>query len=286
MKRTMIGIVIFSLAAAGLTAGPNSKFSLYLGGGWGLFGGGDFNDAAAGMNAFREAYYPGLDGKYKKFNTGFNSGFEAVYWWKPNMGIGLGIDWYGSGFSDNKVHFQNGIAYDYTFTAGVNVVPVTAQFHYRLPLCEKSFLDFFLGPGLYFGCFDFEKDYDYDYHDLSGVFKYSAKTTALGFQAGARVDYPIIKDKLWFFGGIETRVTSLKNLKDEWSYKETSDLGPYDKSGKDYKFWVYDYLDNGTTYKQFGFGPDMPMGTNIQNAKEGSIGGSAMIFRFGVKVEF
>ncbi len=286
MKRTLIGILIFSTAAAGLMAGPGSKFSLYLGGGWGLYGGGDFNDAAAGMNAFREAYYPGQDGMYKKFNTGFNSGFEAVYWWNQNMGVGLGIDWYGSGFSDNKVHFQNGIGYDYTFTAGVNVVPVTANFHYRLPLCEMSALDFFFGPGLYFGCIDFEKEYVYDHYNINGVFNYNAKTTALGFQAGVRVDYPIIKDKLWFFAGAETRMTSLKGLKDEWSYHETSDFGPFDDSGTGYKFWVYDYLDNGATYKQFAFSQNMPAGANIQNAKEGSIGGSAWKFRLGVKAGF
>jgi len=156
---------------AGSTAGPNRKFTLSGCFGYGLYGGGDFNAAMAGSNDFLAKYSPGHTGQYDTFKSGFSGSIEAVYWWNKNMGVGLGIDWYRSGFSGDRIEFQEGTAKSiFTNDASVNVVPVEVNFHYQRDICQDMFLDFFFGPGLYFGCFDFNEAYDYGTNDFTGTY--------------------------------------------------------------------------------------------------------------------
>ena len=253
-----------------------------------MYGGGDFNAAASGFNDFRAEYFPGQAGQYEQFKSGFAGSLEAVYWWNKNMGVGLGIDWYRSGFSDNVIDFQEGTSkITYTHGASVNVVPVEMNFHYQRDIFKDMFLDFFFGPGLYFGCFDFCDAYDYGPNGLNGTFTYHGKTTAFGIQGGVNIGGPIIKDKIWWFGGVEARTTSLRGLKDEWTDKGEDLTGSFSESGNNYKFWTYDFAAGGQTYRQFGFSSEAPSSSaNIQNVKEGSVGGSAFSVKAGFKLRF
>ncbi len=274
--------------AAGLTAGPNRKFTLSGCFGYGLYGGGDFNAAMAGSNDFLDKYSPGHTGQYDSFKSGFSGGIEGVYWLNKNMGVGLGIDWYRSGFSGDRIEFQEGTAKSvFTNDASVNVVPVELNFHYQRDICEDMYLDFFFGPGLYFGCFDFNEAYDLGTNGFTGAFTYHGKTSALGFQGGVNIGGQIVKDRLWWFGGVEARTTSLGGLKDAWTNKGQNLTGSFNESGNNYKFWTYDFMTGGQTYRQFSFASEAPSGSaSIQNAKEGSLGGSAFSLKAGLKLGF
>jgi hypothetical protein len=276
MKKTMLAAGILLLTASAFAQFPDQKFSLTFGTGWGLFCG--------GYNDYIDAFYSGGAGRYKKFRTGFNAGLEGVYWFQPNMGVGLGVGWYQSSFSDNPVDFEAGpYSYRYNITSSVDVVPVALNFHYRMPLCEHSLLEFFFGPGLYFGCFDFHKDYEYDYYDEQGAYDFHGSTTALGLQGGAAVTFPIVKDKLWFFGGVEGRTTSLKNFKDEWSDVGRFLGSSYSDSGTGHQFWAFDSTAAGKTFPLFYFGEEKPAGTGVKNARAGSIGGGGLQLKIGIR---
>jgi hypothetical protein len=284
MKKWMLGFTLLLSAVSVFAVPPDQKFTLGLTAGWGLYCGGDYNAAMNGYNDFIDEFYPGGAGRYKKFNTGFNAGLEGIYWFKPNMGLGLGVNWYQSAFSDNPVDFEAGAnSFRYDISSSVNVVPVTLNFHYQMPLCELSFLEFFFGPGLYFGCFDFLKDYEYDYYDEQGTYEFNGKSTALGLQGGAAVTFPIVKDKLWFFGGIEGRTTSLKNFKDAWSDAGRILGNNYSESGTGHQFWTFDAENGSKSFPIFYFGEDKPAGLGVKNARAGSVGGGGLQLKIGLR---
>jgi hypothetical protein len=287
MKKMIFGAALLLSAAALFAQLPGQKFTLSARGGWGLYCGGDYNTAAEGYNDYINAFYPLGPGRYDKFRTGFNASLEGVYWFKPNMGVGLGLGWYQSSISDNPVDFDDEY-FDtfYNINASVGVMPVTLNFHYQLPICRDSFLDFYFGAGLYFGCFDFHKDYEYEFYDDIGTYDFSGHTTALGLQGGVTFNYPIVKDKIWLFGGVEGRTTSLSDFSDEWTEAGSDYMGPYGGSGTGHQFWVFDQLVGNEKFPLFYFGENMPTASDIQNSRKGSVGGGGISFYIGAKVGF
>lgn len=288
MKKIILGAIILFSAAALFAQLPNSKFTLAARGGWGLYCGGDYNAVAGGYNDFINDFFPGGPGRYAKFQTGFGAGLEGVYWFKPNMGVGLGLGWQQSSISDNSVDFWgvNKPLLHYNIDASVNVVPLIANFHYLLPFCRNSFLDFYLGLGLFFGCFDFHKEYETENLEDVGSYEFAGHTTALGLQGGVSLNYPIVKDKIWFFGGIEGRTTSLSNFSDEWVQEGRDPIGPYSVKGTGHQFWAYEHVFDGRDYPLFSFGENMPTGADIKNARKGSVGGGGLSFYLGAKIAF
>ena len=261
------------------------KFSVRLGGGLSLLSGGDYNRGAKGMDAYREEFVPRREGTIDRLGFGGGAFLEGIYWFKPDMGLGLGIGSYGSKISENA--FSDDLGTELirdTITASLNVVPVTANFHYRLPICGRSDLDLSFGPGLYFGCFSFLKRYQYAHENTDGTFDYSGKKTALGFQAGIGVDYRL-SDRISVFGQLTGRMTSLSGLSDEWSVRQSAP-GPYEAKGTGYRFWVFDTVVGNASYATWTFGDTIPKGGNIQNAKEGSVGGSGFSLVAGASFRF
>ncbi len=75
----------------------------------------------------------------------------------------------------------------------------------------------------------------------------------------------------------------MNNLKDDWTFESRTPSGSVSQSGTGETLWVYDYQPNGTVYTLLQFSEDQPSGPGISNARQGSIGGPAFGFVFGIK---
>lgn len=273
-------------ANIGLSGEKESKISVSLRGGWGLYHGADYNAAADDSNAARDLQAIG-EGRIRKFTAGFNAGLEAVYWPTPRVGIGLGLGWYGSRINDNQIDFKTPwIDGEEIITASIDVLPVTLQLHYLLDLGGGVFADIFCGPGLYLGRFGYRIN---SIDNLSPIgyealFEFNGRTTALGLQGGIGMEIPVLAGRLWIVGTVQGRYADLKDLKGEYTRTWTTVLGVYTHNGTEYKFWAFDRIMNGQSSREVMFSKETPSGGSIANLKEASIGGSGLSASFGLKL--
>jgi hypothetical protein len=280
-KFALCGFLSLALVSVCLAGFEPDNLELRFGLGPAWWCGGDFNKALQGGNDYNKDELPYLEGTYKPLGLGYNLSAEAVYWLNPRMGVGLNIGAAGAPVADYSiVGASEGIETVLGYRA--SALAVKPAFHYGFPLCENSFLDFFLGPAFYFGCFQFSKQIDID-SGYESDFEFKGRTSALGLHGGLGVDYKL-NEKFSLYGAVSMDLTSLGNLKDEWTSEVRTPSGTFNQSGTG-TLWVYDYQPNGTAYRFWGFG-SKPSGPGISNAKEGSIGGPAFGFTFGMKYKF
>jgi len=63
-------------------------------------------------------------------------------------------------------------------------------------------------------------------------------------------------------------------------------LGSGSESGTGYQLYTYNMTTGEGVYRLFSFREDPPTGSEYSDIKKGSVGGGALQFRIGAKIEF
>jgi opacity protein-like surface antigen len=280
MKRVMSGLAAFVI----LTSLSYGQFSLRLTGGMVRIAGGDYNKGMDGRNDFARDNYFNISGTYEGLTFGMNFKGEIVFNFNDRMGIGL-----GSGFV--QVSRDSHISYGYSptesaendqFTPNVRVVPITLNFHYKVPLLAKLNLDLSVGAGYYLTKMDFEminsgptwRD-TYTFHSTKGL---------MGFQGGVGLEYTL-SNQLALVLEAGGQYAKLSEVKGDFVYD-----GLFHDEGPDAILWYYDYDYRTATFRKIypwidlrTYDPTDPAHTNVRKGELDLSGFSALA---GIKISF
>jgi tetratricopeptide (TPR) repeat protein len=254
---------------------------LYLTGGllYGLLS--DYNDVVDGRNLYAQDALTNVSGLWEKMHMAVNIGGELAFFFSPNFGLGLGLN-YSTFGKDNTISgdlllWPSGhITFTSAFKPSLSVVPVTLNLHYLAPIVSKLNLDLSGGVGFYLVTFDLET------HDAAETLKtdYTFKSSkgGIGLQAGLGLEMeasPNVAILLKATG----RLASISGFMGEWT-RVSNAIG--NGSGSDYYIW---YLTSNS-YPWYDFGAVPPSNPAYSGVREFTLNLTGFSVVVGLKLSF
>ncbi|MCJ7564095.1 MAG: outer membrane beta-barrel protein [Candidatus Aminicenantes bacterium] len=281
--RKFFALAVSLLVIAGF--GFCGTFAIKLGSGLGYISGGDFAKGIRGWSDYYAAEYNSLRGEFLAPRSGMNLGGEVIYYFKPNMGLGLGVG-YARYAKDSEASYDLGYASSTEqFKAKISVIPITANFHYLLPLLPKLTLD--LTAGVSYNIAKLSWDYMRDFTLLgySGTdqFTYSATRGGIGLQAGAGAEYEL-SSAISVVLNVTARYASIAKFQGDWTERGSGNIWDFSDSGSETYAWYFDWKFNETTYPQIVFQNEKPTGTTVSNARYARLGLTGLVATLGIKI--
>jgi len=262
----------------------SQQFSLKLAGGMYFNFGNDYNKGIEGYNNYLYDEFTSVSGEFKKFSTALNFQGELIFYFNPNMAIGLGggyLPWNKS----NLVKSDWGDAIqEITYTPKLSVISIFANFHYMTTIAPKLSIDLYAGPGLYLTKFDWEDtDVLYPLWDLTHTFESSG--TAFGFQAGLGLSFELAPNISLVVDGFY-RYAIIPELKGTWTEKGYFLWITGENTYEDSYLWYYEDNSTSTPYSRIMLGPDQPSGSGITGSRKAEISLSGITGIAGLKISF
>ena len=274
----------FFLVLAGLlliTGIAFSQISFKLTGGMAYISGNDLNKGIQGFNDWLTAEASNVTGKYDKLNMGMNFAGEVIYNLSPNMGIGVGVEYFQMS-KDNSVSYSlSGFPGKETLKPTVKVMPITLNFYYYIPTGSSMSVYLKAGAGYYMTKFDVESSWSSIFGGGTDTLKVSKG--AIGFQGGFGIEVPV-SGQVSFVVEAGGRYAKLSELSGDWTSKGNTIFGPpWDKSGTGY-LWFGNYSSGGTNYPWIAINDTCP--SWVHNGKKASLDLTGFTVKAGIKIGF
>ncbi len=278
----------FALAASLLVIaefGFSGTFAIKLGSGLGYISGGDFAKGIRGWSDYYADVYDSLRGEFLAPHFGMNLSAEVIYYFKPNMGLGLSTGYARYARGSEASYDLGYVSSTEQFKPKISVIPITANFHYLLPLRPKLTLDLAAGASLYFASLSWDYTMNLSLLGYSGSdqFTYSAARGGIGFQAGAGAEYEL-SSAISVVLNITARYASIAKFQGDWTEKGSGNIWDFSDSGSNIYAWYYDWKFNETSYPQIAFQDERPTGTTVSNSRYARLGLTGFVATFGVKI--
>jgi hypothetical protein len=290
MKR-LGALAISLLLAASLSY--SQKIAVKFGGGIGTSSGGDFTSGLLGMTKYLRDEYPGAGGEFSTPRFGLSLNGEIVYYFRKDMGIGLGIGYFGLSKDGAVTYTADIISAKEQLQLRFNVIPIALNFHYLVPLSNTFRLDLSAGVGGYLAKLDWNYQTDLSLRlpdDPSQVFNgsdtlefESSRRFGLGLHGGASLEYAF-SPRLAVCLNLTGRLASVSGFNGSWTEQGSGDFWDFSDSGTDAYLWSYDWAVNNTTYSQLVIQKETPAGMTISNARHARLGLSGFSAAIGIKI--
>lgn len=259
-----------------------AQFSLKLNGGMTWINGNDYNKGVAGYMDYLNNTYTGVSGEFEQLKGALNFQGELIFFFNPNMGIGLGGGYFGFNKS-NLVTYTVVTLDEITYSPKFTVIPLFLNFHYMVRIAPRLNLDLFIGPSLYLTSLKWTDSDTWLLWDLSSTFE--SKGTAFGGQAGLGFDFEMAPGFSLIVDG-SYRIAQVSEIGGPWTQKGTFLFFTIDNSEPDSFMWSYKWNSGGETYDMISIGPDLPAGTGISGAKKAILNLSGISASAGFKIRF
>jgi len=277
------------------SVGFSQKFALKLGGGWGQASGGDFAKYIQGQSDYAHDAFTTND-RFVFPHLGMNFGGEFIFYFRPNMGLGLGFGYF-------RLAKDSEIAYDFGDVSATEqlkpnfmIIPLTLSFHYLWPLSSKLSLDLEAGISSFLVKLDW--DYTTNFHlalpnDPSQVYEgvdqfifQSGYRFGSGLQAGVSLEYRLFPRISLVIGGLgRISLLSASGFKGNWTEQGSGDLWNFLDSGSGTYVWYYAWKFNDKTYSQVVFQDEEPAaGATVSNVRRAKFGLTGFTATIGVKI--
>ena len=289
-----LGALAFSLLLAA-SLSYSQKIAVKFGGGIGSSSGGDFASGLLGMTKYLRDEYPGAGGEFSAPRSGLSLNGEIVYYFRKDMGIGLGFGYLELSKDGAVTYTADIISAKERLQTRFNVIPITLNLHYLVPLSNAFRLDLSAGVGGYLAKLDWNYQTDLSLRlpdDPSQVFNGSDTIefeSGLGFgfglHGGAGLEYAF-SPRLVVCLNLTGRLASVSGFNGSWTEKGSGDFWDFSDSGTDAYLWSYDWGVNNTTFSQLGIQKETPAGLTISNARHARLGLSGFSATVGIKIGF
>ncbi len=278
MKKATSGILIILLCAAFGYGEIQLKFS----GGVNWISGSDFNAFARGQNTLFAQWYTNIQGNRTEFGSAPLFQAEAVSYFSPSLGVGLGLGAFGMSRNDKVAFTWSNEPGEIQYRSKLTVVPVTLSLHYRSRMADRLTLNGHAGLGVYLSRLDiFERHFfQSGPHHYTSDFKGDVRGT-FGLQAGVGLEYELSSRLAVFISG-GLRVASYRPI----SGQATTNLDDPSVSWSDLhqsgNYYFFDYY----SYPYMVFGQTAPVpDSEISNVRKADINLTGAIITMGVRIK-
>lgn len=255
--------------------------------------GGDFSSGLSGMTKYLRDQYTGFSGGFAAPQSAPGVSGEIMVYLSKEIGLGLGIGYFRLSKTGTASYEADFISTVESLTPRLDVLPMTLNLHYLVPLSAKLRLDVSAGIGGYLATLDW--DYRTDIRmalpeDAGRVFRgsddfvfRSSRAFGTGLQAGAALEYEL-------FPGFSVtvhaagRLASVGGFKGSWTEEASGDFWDFSDSGTDAYLWTYDWTVRGSTYAQLLAQKEAPSGTTVANVGKAKWNLSGYSASAGIKI--
>jgi hypothetical protein len=160
-----------------------------------------------------------LDKRPESIQPGFALSGDVIYYFKPQIGIGLGAGYiWASGTNLVIVSGQNILVEEKIgFTPKIKTMPVRLGLFFTIPIHRKLSISFNGGPSLYLVNYSYELASTWD--DMNNIHQ-NANTSGIGFHGGIGVEVNL-NQRVSFFVEGQGRYAKISNFKGEEKERET-----------------------------------------------------------------
>jgi len=284
-------LVLSLLLAASLSY--SQKIAVKFGGGMSYSSGGDFASGLLGLTNYLRDEYAGMSGEFSAPHSGLCLNGEIIYSFRKDMGIGFGIGYFGLSKDGTVTYNFNGMSAKERLRPKFDVIPVTINFHYLVPLSNAFRLDLSVGVGGYLTRLDWNFQTDFILQlpeDPSQVFSgsdalvfESGLRLGLGLDGGAGLEYALSPGFAVCLN-LTGRLASVSGFNGSWTEEGRGDFWDFSDSGTDARIWSYDWRPAHTTYSQLVVQKEAPAGMSISNARHARLGLSGFSATIGIKI--
>lgn len=257
--------------------------------------GGDFSSGLLGMTNYLRDQYTGFSGGFAAPQSAPGVSGEIMVFIGKTIGLGLGIGYFRLSKSGTAAYEADFVSAEESLTPRLDVLPLTLNLHYFVPLSGKFRLDLSAGIGAYLATLDWDFRTDISLalpEDAGRVFRgsddfvfRSGRAFGYGLQAGAGLEYELFPG---FSVTIHTagRYASVGGFKGSWTEEASGDFWDFSDSGTDAYLWAYDWTVRGSTYAQLLAQKESPSGTTAANVRKAKWNLSGYSASAGIKIGF
>ncbi len=279
MKKTIIGILI-ALLTVSLSFG---EIQLKFSGGVNWISGSDFNAFARAQNALYALWYTNIQGSRTEFGPAPLFQAEAVSYFSPSLGVGLGAGILRMSVDDRMEYLESNSPGNAQFRSQLTIIPVTLNLHYRSRMSPRLALDGYAGFGIYLSRLDvFESQFWQAGPDLyTSDFKGDVRGT-FGLQAGVGLEYELSSRLAVFISG-GLRVASYGPINGRATTSYETPFGSQNNTNIAVDYYYFDYF----SYPYMIFGQTDPRFNNndIKNLRKAAINLSGAAFTTGIRIK-
>ena len=280
MQNCIIAILVILSA----TAFAHGEIQLGISGNMNWISGSDFNSAMRGMNKLYGFWFTNIQGSLGELGSGAGLQGEAVYFFSPNVGVGLGLGAFRLAIDDRVAFLESNAPAEIRYRSKLTVMPVTLNLHYRQPLASRLRLDGYAGVGLYLSRFDLFENHIFESRPqhYTSDFKGSSREVP-GLQCGVGLEFEVTRHLALFLGGgLRLAVLSPVSGRASTTLTELSLTEINTDQFGDY--YYFDHLYGGESFGYIIFAQSPPVADFVRNARKAEINLSGASLSCGIRI--
>jgi len=279
--KNCLATILMVLSAAACSYG---EIQLGISGGMNWISGSDFNSAMRGMNKLYGFWFTDIQGSLHELRSAAGWQAEAVYFFSPNVGVGLSLGAFRPTTDDRVVFLEANAPGEKLFRSKLLVMPVSLNLHYRLPLASRWRIDGYAGAGLYLSRFDFFESHLFESRQQKFVSDFKGNRSAVpGLQGGIALEFQVSPHlSLFLGGGLRLAVLSPVSGHASTTFTDPSQtLTVADQPGD---YYYFDHLYGEESFGYIIFAQTPPLDDFVRNARKAEISLSGASLSCGIRI--